>query len=119
MLAILYEGIDPEKLIFHLVISLKLIEAIKSSGDGLSFNSAYVAHSVSEEYDLIGFLSLEMTMQQLVKSPNGRMYDVLTVRDKAGKKHIIYFDINRFFGQSFKLDESDNYDQLDEYFKPK
>jgi hypothetical protein len=110
MLAILYEGTDPEKLMFHMIISLRLIEAIKSSGDGLSFSSAYVAHGVSEEYDLIGFLGFERTMQQLVKSPTGRMYDVLTVRDKAGKKHVIYFDINRFFGQSFKLGESGNYD---------
>lgn len=119
ILALLYEEIDKEKLTFHLIIYLRLIRAIISSGDGLSFNSAYVVHSVSEEYDLIGFLGLEMTMQQLVEGPNGRMYDILTVRDKAGKKHVIYFDINRFFGQSFKLDESDNYDQLGEYFKPK
>ncbi len=85
----------------------------------MNFNSAYVVHSVSEEYDLLDFMGLEMTMQQLVEGSPGRMYDILTTRDKAGKKHVIYFDINRFFGQSFKLDESDNYDQLDEYFKPK
>ena len=66
---------------------------------------AIVVGGVDEEYawlreNLPGF---ERERQDL-KNIGGKHYDVLTVRNQAGEKRVLYFDISGFFGRAEPTD---------------
>ncbi|MCI0713287.1 MAG: DUF4919 domain-containing protein [Chloroflexi bacterium] len=72
-----------------------MIEAIYTSGDGKSFESALKVVAVAEEYTLLSLNGLKLKFQQLIEH-DGRRFDVLTCtrrNDEDGPEIILYFDI--------------------------
>lgn len=71
------------------------LEAIWNSGDGKSFETAWVVVSVAEEYTLLSIMGYQMQQQTLMEHA-GRWYDVLTCtsrKDPTGGQVEFYFDI--------------------------
>jgi len=84
---------DNELAQFHWYMHGGLVRAIESSGDGLSYQTAYVVLSVDEEYDLLRGRGL-LWSEQSLQSIHGRNYDVFEVQDgSSGEKFMLYFDI--------------------------
>lgn len=74
----------------------KHVEKILSRADGTSQATAYKVSSVSDEYDIIKALGLEMKSQALVvgKKP----YDLITAIDRVtGTERQVWFDISSFY----------------------
>lgn len=72
-----------------------LLDVIYASGNGMGLNRAYVVIRVTDEYDIVGDMGLQITEQALVND-----VDVLTVNTKLqraekGKKKIkkLYFNV--------------------------
>lgn len=69
------------------------------SGNGTSFDSAFVVTSVSDEYLILGELGVSSHMQSLVYD-KGQPYDILHVRQEEGVDDVkYYFNISLPFGQ--------------------
>lgn len=78
-----------------------MLQAIFSSGDGRSIDSAWEVVSVAEEYTLISVMGLRMQKQSLVEE-GGIFYDVLSVVPRTSENPAdtldLYFDITAPFG---------------------
>lgn len=76
-----------------------IIEAIISSGDGLSCMSGFKVISVSDEYIILDTFGLNVKGQSLVEGP----CDLLHLADPNEELKIdgLYFDIEIFFGKMF------------------
>ena len=67
------------------------------TGDGLSFEKAFIVNAVHDEYSIMDLLGLEVNEQALVHY-EGHVYDVLT--GQSGESSVeIYFNIDQHFGR--------------------
>ena len=88
----------------HAFISGNL-DAIWDSGNGKSFESAWVVVSVAEEYTLISIMGYKMQQQRLIEHA-GRYYDVLDCvlrKDETAESVEFYFDITDPFSYLSKM----------------
>lgn len=73
---------------------MALIDSILTTGNGMSFDSAFKVISVDEEYAVFKILDIRPIKQELVKH-NGEMYDLIYVKNKDGEDEItIYFNVD-------------------------
>jgi hypothetical protein len=70
----------------HLFVARGVLNSIHDSGDGKTMKTAYVVISVPEEYALLRVLGVERLEQSLVRADDGKMYDVLKVRDISSRE---------------------------------
>ena len=81
-----------------------------SGGNGSSFETAIVVNArdeisgVRSEYDYIrarypGY----HFMSQALAPHGGKTYDIMTFKSADGKKHVLYFDISKYFGRGLGL----------------
>lgn len=83
---------------FHKGIADKLLNALLTSGDGKTAQTAYRVLTVREEYFIMNQLGYKVNMQALL-AQNDKPYDLLSGKDaKTGKEVAVYFDISSFFG---------------------
>lgn len=83
---------------FHQAVAEKLLNALLTSGNGKTAETAYRVLTIREEYFIMNELGFKVTSQALM-SANGKAYDVLSGRDsKTDKSVSVYFDISSFFG---------------------
>lgn len=81
------------------------LEAIWASGDGKSFETAWVVVSVAEEYTLLSIMGYQMRQQSLMEH-GGRWYDMLTCvprKNPTAEPVEFYFDITDPFGYLSKM----------------
>lgn len=76
-----------------------VLQSILNSGDGTSPETAYVVINIPEENAVLDHFGLRKDKQALVER-NGKYYDVVTAKEKDGKTHTLYFDIDHFYGKS-------------------
>ncbi len=82
---------DVQRLDQDLQIQYKgVVNAILSSGDGLSQETAYRVNHPSDEYMVMRYLKWEP-----LNSSFESTYDIFEVKDSEGKKQTIYFDVSR------------------------
>lgn len=93
--AIVYKKIiDHKKFAQHQSFANGLLGSILKSGDGWSYDTAFVVISTMEEYAITIIFNLSIISQRLEKH-NGSNYDILTVcEDKSGKNFDLYFNID-------------------------
>ncbi len=73
---------------------MALIDSILTTGNGISFDSAFKVISVDEEYAVFRILDIRPVKQELVKH-NGEMYDLIYVKNKDGEgETTIYFNVD-------------------------
>ena len=78
----------------HRDFAFRLLDSIMNSGDGRSFDTAYVIIDTQEEHTMIAMLGFAFLQQRLVKH-DGHDYDILTIKDnKTGEESEIYFNID-------------------------
>jgi hypothetical protein len=83
---------------FHTAVADKLLNALLTSGDGKTAETAYRVLTIREEYFVMKQLGYRVTMQALVTTTD-KAYDVLSGHDdKTNKDVSVYFDISSFFG---------------------
>jgi hypothetical protein len=81
-----------------------------SGGNGSSFETAIVVNArdeisgVRSEYDYIrarypGYRFIS----QALAPHGGKTYDIMTFKSADGKKHVLYFDISKYFGRGLGL----------------
>jgi hypothetical protein len=96
MLAVdVYKNLHDNKLeTYHMRFATGLLDSIVRSGDGTSFEAAFVVISAQEEYAVLRVLSLEPIMQSFRES-EGSKYDVFECpHPKTGKIIEVYFNID-------------------------
>jgi len=77
-----------------------------SGGDGSTLDAAVIVHASDEtvgiraEYAWIKeHWSGSRPGKQGLVTQNNRLYDALTITDKAGQERTLYFDITEYFGK--------------------
>lgn len=86
---------EPEKAAPHRTMGNGLMKSILDSGNGRSFETAFVVISVDEEYSVLRHYRLASGKQDLVTA-GGHSYDVLTAQ--TGDTHeeaTVYFNIDK------------------------
>jgi hypothetical protein len=79
-----------------------MFHSLLASGDGRSFDTAFVVYFIREEYDLVRALGGQPQGQSLV--PQGpRSFDILHIKTKSGVERDVYFDITEPFSEEGKL----------------
>ncbi|MBU8893223.1 MAG: DUF4919 domain-containing protein [Bacteroidales bacterium] len=78
----------------------KLIRTILSSGDGKSYETAFLVTQTSEEYEIVHVLGFYPSGQSLV-SNKGKNYDLIDLTENEFGLESLYFDIDIFFGKLF------------------
>lgn len=79
---------------FHQYVLSGLFASISSTGNGRTFESAYITISIGELRTFIGMLGLEVKEQGL-QYHKGKTYDVMTVREvEIEEEFDLYFDIS-------------------------
>jgi len=92
---------------FHHNIGEKLLNALLSTGDGKSAETAYCVQGINEEYQIMNHFDYQVDSQALVMA-NGAEYDVLSGTDRKSKKSVsLYFDISGFFKRCVKSHRKD------------
>jgi hypothetical protein len=85
---------DAECVAHHRYVARGLVESIYASGDGKTFETAFVVVSVDEEYALLRLSPYDVESQSLVKSGKSS-YDVLSVKDReTGEQTKVYFNVD-------------------------
>lgn len=79
---------------FHRGVARGLMNAILASGDGKTTKTAYVVVTISEEYDVLHTLELELG-QQALASEGGHVYDRMETKTESGEARTIFFQIDR------------------------
>jgi hypothetical protein len=83
---------------FHKAVADKLLNALLTSGDGKTAETAYRVLTIREEYFIMNQLGYKVSMQALIVEKD-KAYDLLSGRDaKTDKEVSLYFDISSFFG---------------------
>ncbi len=77
---------------YHYACERGLIESIKLSGDGVSYQTAFVVTSTSEEYRFLRYFNLAAKEQSL-EYFDKYSFDVQTVVDDEGNEYDYYFNI--------------------------
>lgn len=95
--AFVYEKIgDEARSTYHRKFAEGLLESIRQSGDGLSYETAFIVIDVREEYLVLGVLDAELIQQSLTEH-GGHQFDVLEVRDRRTGQTAaqpLYFNID-------------------------
>lgn len=85
---------NAEKAQFHLTVFRALLDSIRSSGDGLSTEKAWVVISVHEEYVLLRALGFKPSEQSLLHV-NGHFFDKMVVKNvDDGSEKTFYFNVD-------------------------
>jgi len=88
-----------EKANLHTNFADKILNALLSTGDGKSLETAYCVQSINEEYVIMRHFGYKVSMQAYLTSNVGT-YDLLSGKDKkTGKEVGLYFDISGFFSR--------------------
>jgi hypothetical protein len=83
-----------DKAAFHKAVFRGLLNSIRSTGDGLSTEKAWVVISVQEEHELLKALGYGPGSRSLVKK-DGHSYDVLKVKNREdGTEKTFYFNVD-------------------------
>ena len=85
---------DAARAAYHRAFAKGLIDAILRTGDGQTYDSAYIVLSVSEEYLVLRMRGLRPGTQALAQR-DGHWYDVLTAHHSQGEgTQRLYFNID-------------------------
>lgn len=85
---------DEARSAFHRAFAQGLLAAIRATGDGQRFESAYIVIDVPEEYTLLRTLGLRATGQATMEH-DGQWFDVLTAEDtRTGQASKVHFNID-------------------------
>jgi hypothetical protein len=88
---------NPEQADFHTKIGEQILNALLSTGDGQTAETAYCVQGINEEYVIMSHFGYKVSSQAFVSSTNSN-YDVLSgTHEKTGKRVDLYFDISGFF----------------------
>lgn len=83
-----------DKAEFHLTVFRRLIDSIRSSGDGKSAEKAWVVINVHEEYVVLRVLGFRQSGQSLVNK-DGHAFDVMKVKNvEDGSEETFYFNVD-------------------------
>jgi hypothetical protein len=83
-----------DKAAFHKAVFRGLLNSIRSSGDGMSMEKAWVVISVHEEHEFVRALGYGL-LSQSQSEKDGHAYDVLKVKNKEdGKEKTFYFNVD-------------------------
>ncbi|MBI1213363.1 MAG: DUF4919 domain-containing protein [Alphaproteobacteria bacterium] len=85
---------NEEKAGFHRAIARGLMDAILATGDGKTAKTAYSVVTISEEYDVLYMLGLNVETQALA-SEGGHVYDQIVAKSDKGDTQTLYFQIDR------------------------
>jgi len=77
---------------------MTLIDAILSTGDGKTHQTAFVVTSTTDEYTILEVLELNFLSQSL-EQKNGKAYDLMKVEKNQYGVEAVYFDVSLFFGK--------------------
>ncbi|MEE4255866.1 MAG: DUF4919 domain-containing protein [Bacteroidales bacterium] len=77
----------------------KQVDAIMSSGDGLSTKTAFTVIYVQDEYEILEVLGFEFNGEQHLLQGG---YDMLELEENPFGIDALYFDVNRLFDVGFK-----------------
>lgn len=93
--ALLYDKFGKRsKVLYHNYFAKGLLNSVYQSGDGQSFDTAFVVIDIAEEYAIIEDLGLSMISQKLVKH-EGHQFDILKISDKKSANIFdLYFNID-------------------------
>ncbi len=84
------------------------MEAILSSGDGKSRETAFVLNSVDDEYQVLAYLDLRFKRNQLKMQEGGKFFDRFQVKPgKLYREKEVYFDITHAFNRLGKQLENE------------
>ncbi|MBN2730772.1 MAG: DUF4919 domain-containing protein [Bacteroidales bacterium] len=80
-----------------------LLGAIYNSGDGMSVETAWVVNRVSDEYEILSDLELDMTEQALLEGPTDRL--TISREDQKYDPPVeeLYFNVAKPFEQMSKM----------------
>jgi len=76
----------------------KQVDAIMSTGDGLSTNSAFVVIHIRDEYELLEILGFEFGGKQYLLEGG---YDMLELKENQYGIDALYFNVSRLLDMSF------------------
>jgi hypothetical protein len=87
----------------------QLLESLVRDGDGKSFETAWTAFQVKEEYAVLSSRGYAVSSQTLVEN-DGRHYDVLEAHslrnpDPSGEAERFYFDVTELFKEQQRQSE--------------
>jgi hypothetical protein len=85
---------QPEKAAPHRTVGDGLMRSILASGNGRSFETAFVVISVEEEYAVLRHYRLASGKQSLVTA-EGHSYDVLTAHTDSHEEATVFFNIDK------------------------
>jgi len=77
----------------------KQVDAIMSSGDGLSTKTAFTVIYVQDEYEILEVLGFEFNGEQHLLQGG---YDMLELEENPFGIDALYFDVNRLFDRGYK-----------------
>lgn len=77
----------------------KQVDAIMSTGDGLSANTAFVVIYVRDEYEMLEVLGFKFGGKQALLAGD---YDMLELEENPYGVEALYFDVSRLFAAGFK-----------------
>ncbi len=77
----------------------KQVDAIMSSGDGLSTNTAFVVIYIRDEYEMLEVLGFKFGEGQALLAGD---YDMLELEENPYGVEALYFDVSRLFAVGFK-----------------
>jgi hypothetical protein len=81
---------------YHNQIAAKLLDALLSTGDGKSIETAYCVKGISEEYMIMRHFGYKVTMQASIEGD----YDALSGENsQTGKSVTLFFDISGLFSR--------------------
>jgi hypothetical protein len=84
---------------FHGAFGAGLLGSMMDAADGASFETAWTAFSVKEEYDVLRALGCSPERQAMVKHGQ-RSFDVLDARHlESGEAKRLYFDVTELFAE--------------------
>ncbi|MCK4568915.1 MAG: DUF4919 domain-containing protein, partial [Bacteroidales bacterium] len=77
----------------------KQVDAIMSTGDGLSANTAFVVIYIRDEYEMLEVLGFKFGGKQALLAGD---YDMLELEENPYGVEALYFDVSRMFAAGFK-----------------
>lgn len=80
-----------------------LLGAVYNSGDGLSIETAWVVNRVSDEYEILSDLELDMTEQALLAGPTDKLTISLEDQEYEPPVEELYFNVAKPFEQMSKM----------------
>ena len=90
---------NTEKAEFHRDVARGLLESILNGADGKTAKTAYFVISIREEYIVMAYKDLRVSMQSL-KMEDGHTFDVLSGTNPETKETgSFYFNIDKVFGR--------------------